>query len=285
MGGLRHRGWTPCGVGRNPLNLDAGVKRTLGACWEFACGQLDDERRAAAGGLRDADPAVVRRDDRGDDGQAQAVAAARAARCGRGRRGRTARTPGGPSPGRCPAPWSRTSSARAAGVAGGRRRSRSGVPAGVWLSGVGRRGWSAPGAAGARRPAPRSAPSGPSRPTSGDRAGPGSMARASWAASAASTARSTGSTRSGRSSSSRASSEQVLDEAAHPGGLALDPAHRAGDVVRLAARRPGGTARRSRGPRPAGCAARARRRRRTGASAPRRPRARRTPARSGRASR
>ena len=55
--------------------------------------------------------------------------------------------------------------------------------------------------------------------------------------------------------------QQVLDEHAHARRLVLDPPHRLLDVLAARARRPCGTARRSRGSRPAACAARARRRR------------------------
>ena len=65
--------------------------------------------------------------------------------------------------------------------------------------------------------------------------------------------------------------QQVLDQHAHARGLVLDPPHRLRRRPRRRARRPCGTARRSRGSRPAACAARATRRRRTGAAGPRWP--------------
>ena len=84
----------PCGSTKPNLWLELNA---AGRCArDPSCAAARRRRSLRRPGLRHADPAVVRRDDGGDDGQAETAAAACRAR-GRGRRGRSARTPGAPA--------------------------------------------------------------------------------------------------------------------------------------------------------------------------------------------
>ena len=159
---------------------------------------------------------------------------------------------------RRPGPWSMTSSTAVGPLT--THGTSTGVPGGVCSRALASR-LTRPGAAGRRRRDDRAARRRRSAPR-----GRVDRARASSTASAASSDQVDGLRSSGRPSSRRASSQQVLDEQAHPGGLA-PRCGRSAATSAAVGRRPGGTARRSRGWRSAGCAARARRRRRSGAAA------------------
>ena len=214
------------------------------------------------GGGRDG-PAVGRHDGR-DDREPEPAAAARRASVP-GRPGRSARRRGGPPRPACPGPVSRTSISRLVADLG-RPRTVVVVPGGVCartlasrLSRTWRRRSVSPdhldraggpephrplGPDGGRRCARRRRPARPARPA------PCSM---------------------GTPSSSRASGEQVVDQAVHAGRLGPDARHDRAAGRRGAPSRPARRARRRPTRRRWGCATRGRRPRRTGAGAARTP--------------